>query len=81
LPSFTTPTRLEGSSDFFFGRYTIPVGVSVVLVDGHYVEMPYPWLGAIADLVDGETYFLGGRTYEVSESVANALEADGFTTE
>jgi uncharacterized membrane protein YadS len=80
MPTFTTPVRYEGSSDPFWGRYTIPVGVSVVQVNGVYTEMPYPWLGTIAELEEGTTYFLGGRTYEVSDEVATALAADGFTT-
>lgn len=81
MPSFTPPTVLERSSDPFFGRYSIPVGQSVVLRDGHYATVPYPWLGEIAELQDGETYFLGGRTYVVSNEVAFALEADGYTVD
>lgn len=81
MPTFTPPTRLESSSDHFFGRYSIPVGQSVVLVNGHYTTMPYPWLGDLDGLVDGVGYFLGGHIYVVTDAVATALEADGFTTE
>lgn len=78
MPTFTPPTVRQASNDPFFGRYSIPVGQSVVLRDGHYVTVPYPWLGELAELTDGVTYFLGGRTYDISEAVAAALENDGF---
>lgn len=80
MPTFTPPTRSEGSSDFFFGRYQIPVGQSVVKMSGTYVTTPYPWLGDLDGKTDGEDYFLGGRTYVISEAVATALQADGYTT-
>lgn len=81
MPTFTPPTVNEGSSDHFFGRYSIPVGQSVVKLDGTYRVTPYPWLGDIADLEQGVDYFLGGRTYVISEAVATALEIDGFTVD
>ena len=80
MPQFIPPTRLESSSDSFFGRYSVPVGESVVRVNGTFTTQPYPWLGDLADLTDGEDYFLGGHEYTVSDEVADALEADGFTT-
>jgi hypothetical protein len=80
MPSFTPPTELQSSDDILFGRYSIPVGQSVVKVDGTYRTTPYPWLGEIADLTEGVDYFLGGRTYEVTDAVATALQADGYTT-
>lgn len=79
MPSFTPPTRLEASSDPFFGRYSIPVGQSVVKVDGVFTTTPYPWLGDLDGLVDGVDYFLGGRTYTVSAEVATELTAAGYT--
>lgn len=78
MPTFTPPTRLEGSSDPFFGRYSIPVGQSVVQVSGTYTLMPYPSLSEIAGLEEGVEWFQGGRTYVVSNDVAAALAADGF---
>lgn len=80
MPLFTPPTSFESSSDHFFGRFKIEVGLSVVKVADHYVTMPYPWLGTLAPLTEGRDYFLGGRTYTVDSSVASALEADGYTT-
>ena len=79
MPTFEPPTILQGSSDHFFGRYSIPVGQSVVKVNGHYTTMPYPWIGDLAGLVDGTDYFLGGHIYVISQSVADALTTDGFT--
>lgn len=80
MPTFTPPTRNERSSDPFFGRYSIPVGQSVVKKNGHYVLESYPWLGDLDGLELGVDYFLGGRTYAVDSTVAAALNADGFTT-
>ena len=81
MPTFTPPTVQQGSSDPFWGRYTIPVGQSVVKVNGVYTTTPYPWLGDIADLTEGTDYFLGGRTYTITEAVATALEVDGYTVD
>lgn len=81
MPTFTPPTVNEGSSDFFFGRYSIPVGQSVVKTNGVYRTTPYPWLGDIAHLTEGTEWFGGGRTYQVTQAVADALVADGYTVE
>lgn len=83
MPTFTPPTIQEGlsSRDHFFGRYSIPVGQSVVKVNGTYVTRPYPALAEIADLTEGVEWFQGGRTYVISPEVASALQSDGFTTE
>lgn len=80
MPRFTPPTVEQGvrRGDRLFDRYTIPVGQSVVKVDGTYTVVPYPWLGDLEGLQDGVDYFLGGRDYTVSVDVALALEADGF---
>lgn len=76
---FTPPTYEEAVDDHFWGRYSIPVGRSVVMVEGHYQVMAYPWLGTIAELEQGVEWFGGGRTYPISGETAAALEADGFT--
>jgi hypothetical protein len=70
---------LQASSDSFWGRYSIPVGQSVVKVDGTFTLLPVPWQGDLADLEPGVDYFLGGRTYTVTNAVATELEAAGFT--
>lgn len=77
--TFTPPVVMQGSSDPFFGRYTIPVGQSVVKMNGTFVLMPYPWLGDLEGKTDGVDYFLGGHLYEVSDEIGAVLEGDGFT--
>lgn len=77
---FTPPTALEYSTDFFFGRFGVQVGLTVLKVADHYVTSPYPWLGDLAPLTEGTDYFLGGRTYEVTLETAIALQADGYET-
>ena len=79
MPSFTPPTVLQSSSDPFWGRYSIPVGQSVVRVIDTFTLMPYPWIGDLEGLTEGTDYFLGGRTYVVSTDIADDLTADGFT--
>jgi hypothetical protein len=80
MPSFTPPVVQQGSDDPFFGRYLTNVGVSVVWNGTTFVAQPYPWLGEIRDLVEGQTWFQGGRTYQVDDSTASLLQAAGFTT-
>lgn len=80
MPTFTPPTTTESSDDFFFGRFQMTVGQSVVWDGAHFSTRPYPWLGEIHDLTEGETWFQGGRTYTVTSTVAAALAADGYTT-
>lgn len=55
-----------------------------------YRLTPYPWLGELRiahqgtddfdTLIEGVHYFLGGRTYWVTDDIAEALESCGFTT-
>ena len=78
MPTFTPPTVNEGSGDHFFGRYSIPVGQSVVKTNGVFRTTPYPWLGDIAHLEEGREWFGGGRTYYVDDALAAELEAAGF---
>lgn len=75
---FTPPITHESSNDFFFGRYKIPVGISVLWNGTTFVNMPYPWLGELVDLVEGETWFQGGRTYHVSGDTYDRLVAAGY---
>ena len=81
MPSFTPPTIKQSvGGDRLFSRYGTQVGQSVVKFGDTYRLTPFPWLGDIADLTEGVDYFLGGRTYVVTDAIATALEADGFTT-
>lgn len=79
MPTFTPPTVPQGSSDPFFGRYSIPVGVSVVRSGGVFTRRPYPSLREIAGLAEGVDWFQGGRTYTIDAATATALTTDGFT--
>lgn len=79
MPTFTPPTVPQGSNDPFFGRYSVPVGVSVVRRAGVFTRVPFPALQEIAGMVEGTDWFQGGRTYTVSAAVATQLATDGFT--
>lgn len=79
MPTFTPPTREEGaSSDALWGRYSIPVGISVLRVNGVFAERPYPALVEIDGLTEGVDWFQGGRTYAISDETAAELSAAGF---
>lgn len=78
MPTFEPPTRKQYGEDRLFSRYGVQVGISLVWNGSHFIETPYPWLGEIADLEDGVTYFLGGHVYDVSSEVADLLIADGY---
>ena len=79
MPTFTPPTVPQGSTDPFFGRYSIPTGVSVVKRAGVFEQRPYPALMEIAGLTEGVDWFQGGRTYVISDDIATALTGAGFT--
>jgi hypothetical protein len=78
MPLFTPPTVKQSSDDPFFGRYSTDVGQSVVKVNGVFTTLPFPWLGEIATLAEGEEWFQGGRTYVVSDDIASELTAAGY---
>lgn len=81
MPTFETPTQQQGvrRGDRLFDRYTTPVGLSVLKVDGMFTTVPYPWLGDLEGLTEGTDYFLGGRSYVVTDAVAAELTAAGYT--
>ncbi|MDP9820489.1 hypothetical protein [Nocardioides massiliensis] len=79
MPTFTPPTRGQSSSDHFWGRFQVQAGESVVKTDGVFTLTPVPWIGDLKGLTEGVEWFQGGRTYVVSDEVAQQLGADGFT--
>lgn len=81
MPTFTPPTQRQGvrRGDPLFDRYTVPVGLSVVKVNGTFTTQPYPWLGDLEGLTEGVDYFLGGHgPYVISNEIATELEVAGF---
>lgn len=83
MPTFTPPTQQQGArtGDRLFDRYTVPVGQSVVKVNGTFTTTPYPWLGDLDGLSEGTDYFLGGHgPYIISNDLAAELNAAGYTT-
>lgn len=57
-----------------------PVSFAVVFRNGHFQSVRVPTQDETAALVEGETWFTGGRSYVVSHDTAILLESDGFTT-
>jgi hypothetical protein len=57
----------------------MPVGVSVVKQDGHYVTLATPTHDElVAAGVEGTDWFRGGYDYQVSAEVEADLYADGL---
>lgn len=80
MPTFTPPTVAQGSTDPFFGRYSIQVGQSVVRSDGTFQTIAYPWIGELqAAGSEGTDWFLGGRTYVITDAIGTELTAAGYT--
>lgn len=78
---FEPPTVAQGTNDgTFFSRYRMPVGQSVVRIDGQFQTLPFPWMGELIG-AEGTDWFLGGRRYQITSEVAAELEAAGYTTE
>lgn len=76
---FTPPTQEQAMDDLFWGRFQVPVGISVIRIDGHYTNVPTPTDDELVTHgVEGTDWFRGGYTYEVSEDVELALIADGY---
>ena len=61
-------------------RYYRPLerGHSVIKVGGHYVTVDVP---DTTDLIEGRDFFLGGHIYSITDAVATALLADGYTVD
>lgn len=81
MPTFTPPTRVErlptAVSPFkFFG---VEVASAVVFRNGHFVQARVPSQDETDALVEGVTWFTGGRSYTVSADTAALLTTDGFT--
>lgn len=80
MPTFTPPTVRQAMGGSFWERYPVPVGQSVVKVDGTFTLLPFPWKGELDGQTEGIDYFLGGRTYSISYEISAALEEAGFGT-
>lgn len=80
---FTPPTvdRTQASPGGLWGRYSVPVGQSVVRINGSLKTVSYPWIGELqAAGSEGTDWFLGGRTYPVSSATAAELNSAGYVT-
>jgi len=79
---FEPPTLKNQASDHpFWGRYQTQYALSVVWDGAKFVDVSVPMTDDLALLEDGKTYFLGGHIYVVTDEVAAALQASGYTVE
>lgn len=79
MPTFNPPTHQVGlENKGFWSYFQTNAGLSVVRVNGTLTLHPYPENPDLLVLIEGTDYFLGGRTYTVTQAVANELTAAGF---
>lgn len=81
MPTFTPPVETERMPTrvkpfVFYGQ---PVSFAVVFRNGHYQSVRTPTQDETAALVEGVTWFTGGRSYTVSADTAALLTNDGYT--
>ena len=67
IRAFIPPTVLEtpAGQGALFARYKLPRGVSVLLLNGSYVQRRYP---SSVDLMNATEAFIGGYEYPVSST-------------
>jgi len=78
MPYFTPPTvwRTLDPSDRLFCRMKLPVGVAVIKSEsGAYTTVENP---SDEQIAAAAAAYLGGHTYEISASEADALTAAGY---
>lgn len=77
---FTTPTISEGpaAEGRLFSRFRLTRGVSVLKVDGQYLQSRFP---SAEEVAAAEVAYIGGYSYIVSIGEKVALEAAGYTVE
>lgn len=83
LRAFTPPTfeeRMYTPGQRLFTFFTQTMSFAVVFRNGHYQNVRVPSQEETDALVEGKTWFSGGRTYTVDRDTANLLKADGYTT-
>lgn len=75
---FATPTIREnpgGDYHPLFSRIEIPVGITVLKIDGEYFEVRYP---SEEETLAADIVYLGGITHTVSAEEKADLEAAGY---
>lgn len=78
---FTPPVILEnpgGDYHPLFSHIKIPVGITVLKIDGEYFETRYP---SEEETLDADIFYLGGIEHTVDATEKAALEAAGYTVE
>lgn len=82
MPLFTTPTQLQAMDDPLWGRYRVPVGITVIREGTHFVNLPGPTDDELrAAGVDGVDFFRGGYEYPVTPELGQQLIDDGYTVD
>ena len=75
---FTPPTEDEGPAggNVLFYRYKIARGITVLKSNGIYSEIRYP---SQDELLEADTYYLGGHRHEISSAEYSALTTAGYS--
>lgn len=81
MPTFEPPTY-QRTYSVRKPYFHLTESQSVVRINGTFTTVKTPSAEQLAAAgVEGEDFFLGGRTYQVSVSVADELTAAGYTVE
>lgn len=77
MPTLTTPTTRQGidTTHPLWRRYSLDVGITLLVSGSTVTEIQYPWQG---DLDDYDYVYLGGREYEISSAEATTLTNAGY---
>ena len=83
MPLFTPPVHDEPMPTRVkpFCFFVQPVSFAVVFRNGHFQSVRTPSQDETRALVEGKTWFTGGRTYYVDADTQTLLQADGFTVD
>lgn len=80
MPTFQAPVSYERVPTDIkpFKYYQQPVSFAVVWRNSHFQSIRAPHQEETDALVEGVTWFTGGRVYTISQATADLLTADGF---
>ncbi|HET7415524.1 MAG TPA: hypothetical protein VFI97_07500 [Arthrobacter sp.] len=83
MPIFTPPVTWEPMPTDVkpFCFFKQKVSFAVVFRNGHFQSVRTPSQRETDALVEGKTWFTGGRSYFVDTDTANLLAGDGYTTD
>lgn len=83
MPIFTPPVEWEPMPTNVkpFKFFKQKISFAVVWRNGHFQSVRVPSQVETDALVEGETWFTGGRSYFIDQATADLLTNDGYTVD